>query len=325
MPDRRLNDRKRLPFFAAFAAVVLAATGASAENYPDRAIRIISMHPAGSVTDVLARPLARKLNASLGQPILVENKPGANGIIATSFVAKEAPDGYTLLITSGSHIANAHLGKTLDYDPIKDFAPIMQISASYGLALITNLPANSVAELVEIGKKRELTYAINGPGNVTHIAGLLLERMSGIKMVPVPYNRSTLATDVMTGNVDLAFYAVSLSAPLVAAGKVKALAVTGDRRSPALPKAPTMQELGYKDFDVTGYFGLLAPAKTPRERVELIYRESKKALASDEMEKIIVRGGQYVVGSSPDEFTAFLKKDNAYQDRLMVDLGLKKK
>jgi tripartite-type tricarboxylate transporter receptor subunit TctC len=318
-------DYVRLPFFAAVATMAVVATGVRAETYPDRAIRIVSMHPAGSVTDVLARPLAQKLNASLGQPVLVENKPGANGIIATSFVGKEPPDGYTILITSGSHIANAHLGKTLPYDPIKDFVPITQISASYGLALITSLPVKSVSELVELGKKRQLTYAINGPGNVTHIAGLLLERMAGIKMIPVPYNRTTLATDVMSGTVDMAFYAVSLSVPLVKGGKIKALAVTGERRSPALPDAPTMQELGFKDFDVTGYFGLLAPAKTPRDRIERIYSETKKALASPDVNATIVRGGQYVVGSTPDEFRAFLVKDNAYQDRLMVDLGLKKK
>ena len=325
MRSRHLISYMRLPFLAAIATVVVAATGAMAETYPSKTIRIVSMHPAGSVTDVLARPLAQKLNASLGQAVIVENKPGANGIIATSYVGKEPPDGYTILITSGSHIANAHLGKNLPYDPIDDFVPITQISASYGLALITSLPVKSVAELVEIGKKRQLTYAINGPGNVTHVAGLLLERMAGIKMVPVPYNRSTLATDVMTGTVDLAFFAVSLSVPLVQGGKIKALAVTGERRSPALPNAPTMQELGFKDFNVTGYFGLLAPRNTPRDRIDLIYRESKKALASPDVEKPIIRGGQYVVGSTPAEFEAFLKKDNVYQDRLMVELGLKKK
>jgi tripartite-type tricarboxylate transporter receptor subunit TctC len=313
---------------ATLAIVAASLTShARAQTYPDSAVKVSSMHPPGSVTDVLARPLARLLQISLGQPIVVENRPGANGILATQMVAKAPADGYTLLITSGSHIANAHVGKALPYDPIADFAPITQLSASYGLALITNLPVNSVAELAALARKRagQLTYATNGVGNVTHVAGLLLERLEGIKLIPVPYNTPALTTDVLTGNVDMAFLAVSQSAPLVNQGRIKALAVTGSRRSPALPNTPTMQELGYKDFDVTGYFGLLGPAQMPRDRVDLIYRHSKKALAAPELQRVIDNAGQYVVGSAPDEFKTFLQKDNEYQGKLMEDLGLKPK
>jgi tripartite-type tricarboxylate transporter receptor subunit TctC len=309
------------------AGIGAALTGAmrDASAYPDGPIRIISMHPPGSVTDVLARPLAQRMNASLALPVIVENRPGANGILATSFVAKAPPDGYTLLITSGSHIANAHVGKTLPYDPIGDFVPITQLSASYGLALVTNLPVASMAELVALAKTRPLTYATNGVGNVTHVAGLMLEQREGLKMIPVPYNTPTLATDVMSGVVDFAFLAVSQSAPLVNDKRLKALATTGSRRSPALPDTPTMQELGYKDFDVTGYFGLLAPAGTARDRIEILYREAKKALAAPELAGVIGKSGQYVVGSTADEFLAFLKKDDAYQGKLMDELGLKGK
>jgi tripartite-type tricarboxylate transporter receptor subunit TctC len=276
---------------------------------------------------VLARPLAQQLNASLGQPVIVENRPGANGILATGMVAKAPADGYTLLITSGSHIANAHVSKNLTYDVIKDFEPITQLSASYGLALITNLPVKSVAELVALAKKRpgELTYATNGAGNVTHIAGLLLEMKSGIKMIPVPYNTPALTADVVSGTVDMAFLAVSQSAPLANEGRIKALAVTGSRRSPALPDTPTLQELGYKDFDVTGYFGVLAPANTLRDRVEVVYRESLKALGTPALLRVIDGAGQYVVGSTPAEFMDSLKKDYAYQGKLMDDLDLKPK
>jgi tripartite-type tricarboxylate transporter receptor subunit TctC len=319
-----LHGFRAMVLAAATSALFMASSLAQAENYPDGTIKIISMHPPGSVTDLLARPLAQILNTELKQSVIVENRPGANGIIATGAVAKSEPDGYTLLITSGSHIANAFTGRKLTYDPIKDFAPITQISASYGLALITNLPVKSVADLVALAKKKPLTYAINGVGNVTHVCGLLLERMAGVKLIPVPYNRSNLASDVMAGNIDMAFFAVSQSAPLANDGKVKALAVTGTIRSPALPNTPTMEELGYKPFDVTGYFGLLAPAGTPRDRVDVIYRETKKALAMPQLKNIIERGGQYVVGSSPDEFLAFLKKDYAYQGKLMKDLGLRK-
>ena len=157
---------------------------------------------------------------------------------------------------------------------IKDFAPVTQLAASYGLALITNLPVKSVAELVALAKKKpgQLTFATNGVGNVTHVAGLLFDARTGMKMIAVPYNTPNLITDVMTGQVDMAFYSVAAAAPLVKAGKIKALALTGSRRAPALPDTPTLQELGYKDFDVTGYFGLLFPAGTPHERIDAIYR-----------------------------------------------------
>ncbi len=243
----RYLQRHRIPMLAG-VILIAAATGAAANDFPNNTIRIISMHPAGSVTDVLARPLAQRLTASLKVPVIVENRPGANGIIATGYVAKTPADGYTLLITSGSHIANAHIGKPLPYDPIADFAPIIQLSNSYGLALITNLPANNVQELIQLAKKKELTYAINGVGNVTHIAGLLFERMAGVKMVPVPYNTPALASDVMSGTVDIAFFSVAGSAPLAQDRRVKALAVTGPRRSPALPNSPTLRRARLQGF-----------------------------------------------------------------------------
>jgi tripartite-type tricarboxylate transporter receptor subunit TctC len=324
------NDFARHLLSALLSAFAIAAAMVSpvqAEDYPARPITIISPHPVGVATDVLARALGEKLSPALGQSIVVENRPGANGVIAEEAVAKAPLDGYTLLITSGAHIANAFTVKKLPYDVLKDFAPVTQLAASYGLALITNLPVNSVADLVALAKKRpgELTFATNGVGNVTQIAGLLFAARTGIKMIAVPYNTPNLITDVMTGQVDLAFYSVAAAAGLVKAGKIKALALTGSRRSPALPNTPTLQELGYKDFDVTGYFGLLFPAGTPRDRIDRIYRASKDALASPELQRALNVSGMYPVGSSPEEFAAFLKQDYAYQDKLMSELGLKVK
>ena len=206
--------------------------------------------------------------------------PVRNGIVATGAIAKAAPDGYTLLITSGAHIANAFVAKDIPFDVIKDFAPVTQLAGSYGLALITNLPVNSVAELIALAKSKpgQLTYATNGIGNITHIAGLLFDARTGTKMVPVQYNTPQLTTDVMAGTVDMTFFSIAAAAPLVNAGKLKALAVTGGRRAPSLPNTPTLQELGYADFDVTGYFGLLFPAQTPADRIDRIHREAIKAL-----------------------------------------------
>jgi tripartite-type tricarboxylate transporter receptor subunit TctC len=307
----------------ALAGLALIAVAAQAETYPDRLIRVVSPHPVSVATDILGRALAQKLSESLGQSMIVENRPGANGIIAAGMVAKAAPDGYTLHITSGAHIANAFVAKDLPYDPLRDFAPVTQIAASYGLALITNLPVKSVPELIALAKQKQLSYATNGVGNITHVAGLLFEARTGVKMVPVPYNTPNLTTDVMTGTVDLTFFSVAGAAPLVNAGKIKALAVTGPRRSPSLPDTPTLQELGYKDFDVTGWFGLLFPARTPADRIDRIYRESVKALGTPELKRVMDVSGMYPVGSSPDEFADFLRKDYEYQDHLLGELGLK--
>jgi tripartite-type tricarboxylate transporter receptor subunit TctC len=314
-------------FLIALAIAAIVAFDAAAEDYPSRPIKIVSPHPVGVATDILARALALKLNQSLGQPVIVENRPGANGIVAAGSIAKAAPDGYTLHITSGAHIANAHVAKDLPYDVIKDFAPVTQLAASYGLALITNLPVTSVAELVALARQKpgQLSYATNGVGNITHVAGLLFEARTSTKMVPVPYNTPNLTTDVMTGTVDLTFYSTASAAPLVNSGQIKALALTGPQRSPSLPDTPTLQELGYSDFDVTGYFGLLFPADTPPDRIDRIYRESANALATPELKRVMQTAGMYAVGSRPEEFAAFLKRDLDFQGRLMGELGLKAK
>ena len=301
--------------------------GASSQDYPSRLIRIVSPHPAGVATDVLGRALAQRLTETLGQPVIVENRPGANGMVAAAAIAKAAPDGYTLHITSGAHIANGHVSKELSYDVLRDFAPVTQLAASYGLALITNLPVNSVAELVALAKTKpgQLTYATNGVGNITHVAGLLFEARTGVKMIAVPYNTPNLTADVVSGTVDLTFYSIASASPLVNSGKIRALAVTGPKRAPTLPDTPTLQELGYKDFDVTGYFGLLFPASTPRERIERIYSEATKALGSPELTRVIDAAGMYPVGSKPDEFSQFLRTDFEYQGKLMDELGLRPK
>jgi tripartite-type tricarboxylate transporter receptor subunit TctC len=310
---------------SALAMAALAATSVVAQDYPSNPIRIISPHPPGVATDVLGRAIAQSLSETLGQPVIVENRPGANGIVAAGAIAKAAPDGYTLHITSGAHTANAFVAKNLSFDVLKDFAPVTQLAASYGLALVTNLPVKSVPELAVLAKKKELSYATNGVGNITHVAGLLFENRAGIKMIPVPYNTPNLTTDVMTGTVDLTFYSIAAAAPLVNSGKLKALAVTGPKRSPVLPDIPTLQELGFKDYDVTGWFGLLFPAHTPRDRIEKIYLATLKALATPEAKRVIDAGGFYAVGSTPDEFDAFLRKDYEFQNRLMDELGLKAK
>ena len=308
-------------------ALVLAATPAAADEYPSRTIKIISPHPVGVATDIIGRALAVKLSESLGQPVVLENRPGANGQIAAGVVAKAEPDGYTIHITTNLHVANAFVAKSLPYDVLKDFAPVTQFGTSYGLALITNLPVNSVPELIALAKQKpgKLTYATNGVGNITHVAGLLFDARTGTQMLAVPYNTPNLTSDVMTGTVDLTFYSIAAVAPLVNGKKIKALAVTGSRRAPALPDTPTLQELGYKDFDVSSWFGFLFPARTPRDRIDRFHRETMKALASPEIVRVFDTIGMYLRGSKPDEFAAYLQEDYKYQGKLLGELGLKAK
>lgn len=319
----RYSRAAGLFIFIFAAATLFGADWAQADDYPSRPIKIICIHPVGITSDLLARSLATQLSERMGQPVVVENRPGANGIVAAGVVAKSPPDGYTMLITSSAHVGNAQVRKDLTYDTLNDFAPITMLGGSYGLVLVTALPVRNVAELIEYGKKKVLTYSTNGAGNTTHIAGLLLEKRTGLTMTAIPYNTNNMITDVISGNVDFMFFGTVNAAPLIKAGQLKALAVSGQQRSRILPDVPTMQELGYKDFDVSGYFGLLFPANTPRDRVERIQSETAKALAAPELKRIMETSDYYISGSKPDEFAAFLKKDYEFQDKLMREVGLK--
>ena len=328
---REINKRyqgSRARAAAAIAVCFLApVTSASTEEYPTRLIRIVQPFAAGGSTDVLARGLAQKLSEYLGQPVIVEARPGANGIIGTQSVAKSPADGYTILLTTGSFSANPHVAKIPPYDVFKDFTPISQLAGSYGLALLTNLPANSVSELIEEGKRKPgaLTYATSGVGNLTHVSGRLFELRAGLDLIAVPYNSPALLTDVMTGTVSMTFNSLITAVPMVEQKQIKALAITGDRRSPALPNTPTMSEVGVKNYNLTGYFGILFPAGVPKERVDRIYRETAKALETPVLKRIVEENGLYVVGSSPEEFAAYIKRDYDYQGGLMEELGLKPK
>lgn len=191
--------------------------------------------------------------------------------------------------------------------------------------LLSNLPVKSVADLVELAKKKpgQLTYSTSGVGNLTHVAGRLLEACAGIKMIAVPYNNSALIPDTIAGTVDMTFISSVSAVPLVKGGQLKALAVTGTKRAPALPDVPTFLEAGIKDYDLTGYFGILFPANTPADRVDRVYQAPVKARTAPELKSIIETAGLFVVGSTPAEFGAFLTQDFDYQGRLMQELNIK--
>lgn len=314
-------------FAITFAVAASAQTIEPAVNYPSRPIRMIYPFTAGSTVDVMARVVQDQLTQRLNQNIVADSRPGANGIIGTEIVARARPDGYTMLITTGSFTGNVVATKKLPYDPVRDFAPITQIARSYGLLLVVNpaVPAQSIKELVAFAKANpdKLSYASSGVGNMTHLVGELLNTMAGIQIKHVPYKGSAPAlTDVMGRQVDMTFISTVSVMPFIKSGRVKPLALTGGDRSPVVPQVPTFKEIGYPDFEMTGWYGLWFPAKTPAPVVARINAEMKKAVASPEMKARLDELGLIGVASSPPEFAKYLQEDLALQLRIAKKAGI---
>lgn len=319
--------RASLRFVWMLLAAAIAACPARAETYPERTIRMIVPFSAGGPIDLLGRPLADKLSTLLGQPVVVDNRPGANGIIGTAAVAKSEPDGYTMLMTTGSFTANAFTAANLPYDPLKDFAPITQIARSYGITFLVSpsFPAKSVAELVELAKKEpgKLSYAHAGIGNATHIAAELFQKAAGIKLLAVPYKGAgSFLSDIVSGQVNMGFTSTVAAVPYVRSGQLRALATTGTKRAPSLPEVPSFDELGYKKAVLVGYFGLWFPAGTAPERIERVHRAVAEALRTPEMQAVIDKSGIEAVGSGPEEFARFLAEDYAMNAELLPSIGV---
>jgi tripartite-type tricarboxylate transporter receptor subunit TctC len=298
-----------------------------AADYPDRPIHLIVPFPAGSSVDTVARPLAQGLTMSLGQQVVVENRPGAGTITGTAAVARAEPDGYTMLLVTGALTAQASLSK-LPYDPIRDFAPITQVAASCGLVMLVHkdLHVNSIADVVELAKKTpdKLSYATLGYGSSTHVAGALFAEAAGIKLIAVPYASANLMTDFVAHRVDMAFVStVSALAP-IKTGQVHPLAVTGPKRCELFPNVPTLQEDGYKDFDREGYFGLAFPAKTSPAYVDRIYMATLAVLKMPEMVNALHASGLRGGGSSPKEFGDLLQEDLNKEAAIIKRLGIVK-
>jgi len=303
------------------------AAAAPAETYPDRPIRFVIPFSAGGPNDLIARPLTDKMSESLGQPFVIENKPGANGIIGVTFVAKAAPDGYTLLMTTGSFTANVAVDPKVPYGALTDFAPVTLIAESYGLALMTrpDFPAQSLTEFVTLAKRNpgKYSYGHAGVGNATFVAAELFQKLAGIELLKVPYRgASSFAPDIMSGHVDVGFMSTALATPNANSGLLRTLAVSGRQRAPSLPEVPTMQELGYGEMDVTGYFGLWFPAGAAPARLDLINREARKALEAPAVRKVFLDSGLRPVGSSAEEFARYLKQDLAWQKDIIRRIGL---
>jgi tripartite-type tricarboxylate transporter receptor subunit TctC len=299
-------------------------------DYPTQNIKLIIPFGAGGPNDLLGRPLAQKVSEQIGQSIVFENRPGANGIIGTNAVAKSPPDGYTMLQTTGSFTANPSMVKSLPYDVMTDFAPVTQLAESYGLLLMVpaKSPIASLKDLVERAKKSpgKLNYAITGFGNITHVTVEFFKKLADIDLTPVPYKGTADSiTAMLGGQVDLSIVSTTAGAPYIANGQLRALGLTGHQRAPNVPDVPTFQELGYKEMDLNGYYGWWFPAGTPAERVNFMQREVKKALNSPPLLDILKKSGLRLVASTPAEFKDYLAKDLAFQAGVIKRIGIQPK
>jgi len=299
------------------------------QNYPNKPVRFIVGFGAGGPTDVIARVMAQDMTASTGQSFIVENKPGANAIIATEYVAKSPNDGYTLLFSSLSLLVNPLLpGTKANYDPFKDFAPVSN-AANLPMVVVTapSSPINSIKDLVAQAKAKpgELSYSTSGIGGSTHLAGAMLEVMTNTKMINVPFKGNGPALqEVMAGRVSFMFYPVVGIAELITAKKLKALAVGTAQPQADFPGVPTLASEGMKELEATApWVGVLAPAGTPAPAVQKLYEEMKKSLARPETQVRMKQLGAITIGDTPAEFTAFLKKDSERWAQVIKASGVK--
>jgi tripartite-type tricarboxylate transporter receptor subunit TctC len=290
---------------------------------------MVVAYPPGGGIDVMARQIAEKLSAVWGQPVVVENKPGANTILAADSVAKSAPDGYTVLMTSDATFSiNPHLYAHLPYDAERDFIPVtMLVLLQQLLVANPSLPANTLAELIDYAKKNpgKVNYASYGSGSQPHLSGEMLKYKAGIDLVHVPYKGISLAVPaVIAGEVQLTFAGIASSMGPLKGGRIKALAIGGRARSPLLPNVPTFAELGYPEVETHAWFGFFLPAGSPKTAVDRIYSDTKKVLDEPEFrQKQLIDKGYEVVGSSPQEFAAYIKKDSESRARAVKISGAK--
>lgn len=314
---------------SALAVLCFVFSAANAQTYPSKPVRLLVGFGAGGPTDVIARYIAQDMTVSMGQSVIVENRPGANAIIATEAVAKSPPDGYTLLFSSLSLLVNPLLpGTKANYDPFKDFAPISN-AANLPMVVVTATasPINSMKDLVAQAKAKpgELSYATSGIGGSTHLAGAMLEVMTGIKMINVPFKGNGPAlVEVLAGRVTFMFYPVVGIADQIAAKKLKALAVGTAAPHPDFPGVPTTKTVGYPELEQTApWVGMLAPAGTPPAIVNRLAEEMRKSLARPETRERMKGQGAIIVGDTPAEFAAFLRKDSERWGQVIKASGVR--
>ena len=308
--------------------VIFAGAAHAADRWPDRPIHFVVPYPAGGPLDAVARLTAQKVSADVGQPIVVENRPGAGGNIGAEYVARAAPDGYTLLLGAvATHAINPTLYAHIPYDAQKDFEPVTQIASTPNVLIVNpSLPVHSVREFIAYAKAHPgtLNFGSGSTGSAGHLAGELFKRMAGIDMTHVPYKGAAPAmTDLIAGQVQLMFDNLASALTQIKAGKVRALAVTTAKRTPLAPDLPTIAESGLPGFDINTWFGLFVPAKTPQPVVQRLHDEFVKALnAPDVREKMLALGAE-PVGNTPAQFAAYIKSESEKYAKVIKASGAK--
>src|SRR5712691_9971787 len=302
---------KRVYSLLLSAAFLAGTTWVAAQEYPSRPVRLIVPFAPGGGNDIVARAIAQHLSASFGRQFVVDNRAGAGGVIGAELAAKSPPDGYTLFLGGvGSHAVNPNLHSRLPYDPVKDFAAIALIASAPSVLVVhPSLPARTLAEFTALAKTSpgRINYASNGNGSSAQLAAVLYESMAGVQMVHVPYKGLAPAlVDLLAGEVQAMFSSVVAIVPNIKAGRLRALAVTGKRRTALLPEVPTLDESGLPGYEAGSWYGILAPAGTPQAIVAKLHEAIVRALAQPEVRERLVSEGAEVIGSTPEAFAAHI-------------------
>lgn len=312
---------------AMLGLVLLISPGAvfAQKGYPDKPIKIIVPYVAGGAADITARLMAQSMTESMGQSVIIENRPGANGSIGTEQVAKMSPDGYSLLFTaSGPLVVNPGLQKKLNYDPVKDFAPISAaITYQYAVVVTANSPIQNLGEILHLAKQKpgQVSYGSTGIGGGGHLAGELLSISAGVPLTHVPYKGAAPAlADLLGGHLTFTFEPLVTAIPLIKAGKLRAFAVSANTKSKALPNLPTLNELGYKGFNISQFQGLLAPAGTDPAIIKRLHEEVVKAMkVPNTVKRLVEDGGNEILASSPVEFANQIQSELKMYSKLVQD------
>lgn len=308
-----------------FACLLATAHHATAQDFPNRPLRFIVPFPPGGGTDLMARVIGRKLSERWGQPVIMDNRAGGDGIIGLQLLSKAAPDGYALAVIILTHAVQPSLKSRLPYDLAQDFAPVIYF-ANTALVLVTHaLSITSIRDLIALAKAKpgQLNFAGAGTGGAAHLGGELFNYLANVKMTHIPYKGTGPAiVDLAGGHVDLMFSGIAGAMPHLQSGKLRALAVTGSKRSPSLPELPTIAESGVKDYEVVAWYGVVVRSGTPRPVVDKLYSEIYSIIRTQEVTKLFADQGAQVVGLGPGEFSAFLASEIRKWSQVVKQAGI---
>lgn len=309
------------------ACLIFLASASLAESFPSRPMRIIVPYPPGAGTDLMARLLGRNMSQRLGQPVVIDNRPGGNSVIGLEQAARALPDGYTAIIVNSSYIVIPLLQKDLRYKFVEEFRPVIRPAESPNIVIVpSSLQAARIADLVALAKSKAglLNYAEGGFGGPSHLAAELFKYVSGIKMTRISYKGAAPAIiDLLGGHVDVMFASITGVIPHVRSGKLRALAVTGSKRSSAVPEVPTVMEAGIKDYEFVSWYGILMPSGTPNQIIDKLYSELRGILELDEVRKVIAAEGSQVTANGPRQFASYINSETKKWGSIITKMNIK--